>query len=440
MNKLLIITFSILIFIFLYIEGNFSYSSSVFLSSYVIQVFSIVQIFSNKKHPYSLKKMFYLFSLFFFGFAPLLQHFNKVSINGATILKDEEYTAMNIILILIFLLYELFYKMFYKKKIPNKIASFSLSSKLKSSGILRTNLYILLISAFSFFIVYRSNNYSILSMLFRGGEFSSKTSETLGMSLIIARLIRPISMLSFLYYYILPKRNKLVLLILFSLAIITTFPLGMARFEVAALYIPFFLIVFPLFKGTHVLSITITAGLLFIFPFLNNFRYFTSNTQIKFGLDFNMFLQGHFDSYQNFAIIVLEDIITWGRQLLGVFLFWIPRSIWTNKPIGSGAYISELGHIYFPNASANFFAEGYINFGFLGVFLFIIAFAYFTAIFDKTYWTLIHRDKNNYFKIIYYLIIGMTIFILRGDLMSGFSYTLTFVFSFLIVRKILNRR
>jgi len=55
----------------------------------------------------------------------------------------------------------------------------------------------------------------------------------------------------------------------------------------------------------------------------------------------NMFVARDFDSYQNFAIVFFEDFITYERQLLGALLFWVPRSIWPNKPIGSGAFVDN---------------------------------------------------------------------------------------------------
>lgn len=85
-----------------------------------------------------------------------------------------------------------------------------------------------------------------------------------------------------------------------------------------------------------------------------------------------MFKEGHFDSYQSILSVLNSEIITYGNQLLGVLLFWVPRSIWSNKPIGSGAFMAEITNLDFSNISMNYFAEGYINFGVFGMFLFLL--------------------------------------------------------------------
>ena len=183
-------------------------------------------------------------------------------------------------------------------------------------------------------------------------------------------------------------------------------------------------------------SLFFIGGLLIVFPFLNQFRHFSAGTSLKFGLNFDMFAEGHFDSYQNFALIIFENIISWGRQLLGVLLFWVPRTIWPSKPIGSGHYIAEELSMSFHNISANFFAEGYINFGFLGIILFVVFLAWFTARMDNIYWEVVHEKQNNFFRVIYYLMLGMLFFIMRGDLLSSFAFTVGIILSILFTFKV----
>jgi hypothetical protein len=35
------------------------------------------------------------------------------------------------------------------------------------------------------------------------------------------------------------------------------------------------------------------------------------------------------------------ESITYGRQLVGALLFFVPSSLWPNKPIGSGTLVAE---------------------------------------------------------------------------------------------------
>lgn len=440
MRIIFILLFSFLLTLLMYFTaGPFdNFSTSVFISSSIIQIISIINIFSKKDQPYSLYKTFYLFSLFFFGIAPLLQFYKSVSLWGSKPLNVNDYLFVNIIIIIILLLYQIHYYYFYHYNICNKhkkiVSKLEINNKLNT---LQTTLLIFL-SLLSFLLVFNANNSSILSMLFRGGDYKELVGMSTPTSLIIFRVFQPLSMMSLLYYILSKSKNIFVYIILIISALITCFPLGMARFSAAAMYIPLLLLIVPWLRRNNNFSIAFIIGLLLIFPFLDNFRFYKPGEPLKIGFNFDMFLQGHFDSYQNFALIVSDNIITWGRQLLGVILFWLPRSIWPDKPIGSGAFIAEEQGFIFSNVSCNYFAEGYINFGFVGIFIFIVALSFLTAKLDKIYWTISVNDKNNYFNVIYYVLIGMLFFILRGDLMSSFAYTIGFLFAIWLVNKVVR--
>ena len=168
--------------------------------------------------------------------------------------------------------------------------------------------------------------------------------------------------------------------------------------------------------------------------FLNNFRYLTSNSDIEIGLNFEMFMEGHFDAYSSFMRILINDITTYGEQFLGCILFWVPRSIWPTKPIGSGAFLSNELNLSLTNISCCYFAEGYINWRFFGILLFTIFLAIYTSMFDKIYWNLKgNRTHNYFFEILYFLLLGLTFFIMRGDLLSSYAYTIGFTCSVLFV-------
>lgn len=446
MSKFFFVCVSIFCFIIMItaIEPHSSFSYGVFFTSIIIQTFSIYNIFTRENEPYSLFKVFSLFSLFFFGIAPLLQFYNNTIIWYYRPLNEWESFITNVVIIFILFFYKILYDFFRRYKVSEKqikmIKSYSLKSKIGFKG----TLLLISISLISFFLVFQSNNYNILAMIIRGGDL---VSEALGVAdtdssptkwLIINNFFRPMSMMSFFYYAISPQKNKIIFFILMILALITCFPTGMPRFAAAAMYIPFMLLMFKYAQKKNVFSLIFIFGLLVVFPLLNVFRTLSENTEIKVGLDFDMFLEGHFDSYQNFGLLMSNGIVTYGRQLLGVFFFWMPRSIWADKPIGSGAFVAEKMNFVFENVSANYFAEGYINFGLLGILLFLIVLAYVTAKLDSLFWQNIEFTKNNYFSVIYTVSLGFLFFILRGDLLSSTAYTFGFVFSALLVYKILK--
>ncbi|MBD7919247.1 hypothetical protein H9657_13300 [Cellulomonas sp. Sa3CUA2] len=66
------------------------------------------------------------------------------------------------------------------------------------------------------------------------------------------------------------------------------------------------------------------------------------------------------------ALLYVEDQgLTYGRQLLGVMLFWVPRSLWSGKPQGTGVLLAEHRGYGFTNLSAPLWAEAYVNGGVL---------------------------------------------------------------------------
>lgn len=440
MRFFIILILSIFCCIISYKGNAYNFSERVYLSSVFIQIFSLVILFSRRKMPYSLNKAFYMFSLFFFGIAPILQFYSETSFFGARKLLEREYFLMNLLIIVIMLIYELFYTIFFYKKLSkDKIKSMTKYEVDQHLTIFQTTLLIV-ISIVSFCFMFYANSGSILSMLVRGGEFKEESaSSSSSINLIVYQFCRPLSIICLFYYIISKNRNYLVMLVLTILALITCSPIGMPRFAAAALYIPLLLLTLRTFTySPYKFSLTFILGLLVVFPFLNIFRLFGDATEVDLSLNFDTFLTGNYDSYQNFALIVFEDIITWGKQLLAVILFWVPRTYWPDKPIGSGATVGEILHFNWTNVSANYFGEGYINFGFPGIAIFTFLLSYFTARMDNLYWTLIFNSKRNFFRVIYFIMIGMLFFILRGDLLSSFAYTMGVIFACFTVFKIVS--
>lgn len=440
MNNIIIFCITAFCLIFFY-EGELShFSERVYLSSQLIMFFSTVMIFSDQDRAYSIKKMFYLFSFFFFGIAPLTQFYHQSSLFNARLLTEYEYFHLNILILFIFIFYEFFYRLFTKKL---KFKTFSNISKLDIGNCSYKQTFLLiLISLISFFSVLYLNGFNINRLLFRGGEFSGEIDSGMSssFSLIFTQTLRPLAIICFLYYSLSRNRNIFIALFLFFIAILTVFPTGVPRFYAAAVYIPVMIILFKIFERKNFFSISFILGLLVIFPFLNNFRHYSQSTELELKFDFEMFTDGHFDSYQNFALIYFENMITWGRQLVGVIFFWVPRSIWPDKPIGSGFVLADKMNFSWDNVSANYFAEGYINFGYFGIFLFIILLAYLSSLLDGLYWREVYYRKHNFYKIVYLVLLGMVFFIMRGDLLSSTAFTVGFLMSNFIIYKFVHKK
>ena len=388
-------------------------------------------MFNDNTKPFTLNKIFHTFFLFFMGLAPAFQFKNDIVLWGGKKLETIDYFYGNILIIAILLLYNIFYIIFYYKKESirtNKSFKFTIREPILG---LKSKKFLLFASLFSFFIFFLSRKFIFLSLVIRS---SSDLSQSI--NLIIDMFLRPIPIICLVFYKIFYKKFTWTEVILLLVALISNLPIAMSRFQAAALYIPVVLVYFPILRKNINFSLAITAGFLLVFPFLNQFRSY-NNADIVLNFDSELFLQGDFDSYQNFIQIIKAGSITYGNQLLGVFFFFVPRSYWPTKPIGSGSQMAEDMHLIFPNISMNFFAEGYVNFGYLGIFLFIILFAYLNTSLDKTYWK---YQQNNFIKITFPFLIGMEFFMLRGYLLSSFAYTCGLLVAILFVYMFVTKK
>ena len=162
---------------------------------------------------------------------------------------------------------------------------------------------------------------------------------------------------------------------------------------------------------------------------------------LRFGTISGAFESLHYDAFSN--ILATQEYveingITLGYQLLGVILFFIPRSIWASKPTSTGELIGEYLMNTTPrdysNLSNAIVSEGYINLGVFGVVLLAIILAYFIVKFIS--WMI----SKDYFKefIAFYFALHL-LFLLRGDLTNGVSYFVGPLLSIYFVPKFLIR-
>ena len=214
--------------------------------------------------------------------------------------------------------------------------------------------------------------------------------------------------------------------------LIATFPFGMARNATIMYWLPVLIVTFHVFERKYVFVLSLFVGLLVLFPFLDNFRYFSGEISFS-SVNLNYLNTMNFDASQEFMSVLKLNIITWGNQILGPLFFFIPRSVWPSKPIGSGALLGNTQYV-FNNISMPFFAEGYINFGFWGILLFVVITALLCARLDKWYWDV---EKSNSKNVFYLVFLGAIIFIMRGDLISAYAYTIGVLFSCYFTKKLI---
>ncbi len=99
---------------------------------------------------------------------------------------------------------------------------------------------LVIISLFSFFVYFKLVDFDVLRLLIRGGDEIEMTSSSTSTSsyLLITKFIRPMSVASLLIFKMLDKKNIVVEVLLWVILLLANSPLGMARFSVAAFYVP----------------------------------------------------------------------------------------------------------------------------------------------------------------------------------------------------------
>ena len=285
--------------------------------------------------------------------------------------------------------------------------------------------------------------WNYLTMFFRGGEYASDMEVELKSSyLLVDFFLRPLIFNIGMFLFFFGGRHKLVSIIGLLVGMYAVFPTGVPRFLAAALYMPFILNwAFTCagyqkagLRGLNLfLPNILIFGLFFIFPFLDIFRWYTSdgeNTFDIFGLD--TILSGHFDGYQMLVRALDVGDLTFGFGFLGALLFFVPRSIWPEKPIGSAQEIAALSNLSFDNLSMTLVAELYLNFWYMGIFLGALLFGILFNRIDNSFANIRYYEVSVRW-IFYFQAIGLVLFVLRGSFLSAFAYSSAVALSWVII-------
>lgn len=411
---------NLILLLSVYRVENISYYPSVYITNFLIVNYSICGLLIFDKYNFSLNKFFYLFVLFFLGIAPIIQFQENTVFWGGAMFTAKDYVLTNTVIIFILLIYSFLYQILKPiKAITSKKSLYNLTHFEKRNK----NLNFILLSLISSILIIILYRFDFVSLLFRS-DVDNLLVDNSSIQLIVRIFLRPIPILTLIIFKDLKISSKRTEYLLILLALLTNFPTSNARFYIAALYIPLIILYFNLVRRKYLLLLLLIGfSLFYLFPLLNQTRNLSSFFDFSFNLDLNTFNSGHYDSYQMFMRVLTMNIITYGKQLLAVLLFFIPRSIWSSKSVGSGKLLANELNFVFDNISMNFFGEGYINFGYLGIFLFVLLIVIYSKNFDYLYW---NRFKNGslLFNTWYLISLGLIIFLLRGDLLSSFSYSM----------------
>ena len=233
--------------------------------------------------------------------------------------------------------------------------------------------------------------------------------------------------------------SKLSLLCLFCSVFLIIGPFSGARSIIFFLYFGLFIIL-----ARHKMSSypKLFGGILFAGIFASEVQNLVRSF-FSTGSDFalaglNYFFQGHFDGFEMLGHTISHvnsQSVEFGFPFLSAVFFWVPRSIWPDKGIGSGDFIA-LEHIAktefvdFANFSMPLVGEAYLNFGMLGVCFLIFLVGWLCGKEDGRFHTVrkfetsmaVKKPFEPLWLWRYGALLGIFLFVCRGDLLSGLSF------------------
>jgi len=431
-----IIVFFLLAFLAFVVFKNSgsNYSTIVLSSSFIIISISVIKIFFNDYQPFSLNTIFYLFTLLFLGIAPALQFKKDIFFLGVNSkLDNDDFLHGNLVFIACIIVYEILYTIIYNAKFLYKRNQ---KKVLKKAEVFYNKKIILLISLLVLVFIFIYFSFNLEAIFNRKFLWYSKNDYSKPI-LSLVNVIRGLPLILFLFYKLNAKKNITLEVFLLFIVVICNFPIAIPRYKLAVIYFPIILIYLRPYINSNTFALSFITLFLSVFPYLHHFRY-NNNIIPDRIVDFEMFTQKHFDTYQNSVNIMSNDIVTNGHQLLGTIFFFIPRNIWETKSMGSGHVLADkIEYEGFSNVAISYFAEGYINFGYLGILLFVLLLASINAFFDNYYWKV--HTKKNYIEVIYLILIPFEFFILRGSLLASVANLIGFVVFIILSYYILKK-
>lgn len=299
--------------------------------------------------------------------------------------------------------------------------------------------------------VFRVRNIGVMNLLARATS-SIVYADNSSLSMLIAHLLEAVSYFSVIVAVLYYKRKsrKLGLVVVNIMCLLLAyFPTGLARYAAASIYLGVAITIFDGLKKGRLFPLLFLAGFIVVLPLLNAFRNMSfENVSLVAQLQkimsnaFTEWLEGDYDAY-TLLVLTIKHVqtngIAYGYQFLGVLLFWVPRSFWPDKPIGSGHTVATALGWEFTNLSCPLPAEGYINAGIIGVILLSIILGIVFNKIDTMFWAHYFQKCDNviWLDLLYPVICIYVFFISRGDMLSSVAYVTAYIVVGSLIYKLL---
>ncbi len=163
-------------------------------------------------------------------------------------------------------------------------------------------------------------------------------------------------------------RRVLVMMVFATLAVVVNL-FGSPRYIFGAVWLSILVQkrIAQTVRRRRLFNLAIAAGFLFVFPIADKFSRPGASHKKFEALDVFQG-SGDYDSFaqtNNSLNMVAHIGYSYGRQLLGVVFFWVPRRVWSGKPDDTGIVIAEFMKYRFRTLSAPLVSELYVNGGYL---------------------------------------------------------------------------
>jgi oligosaccharide repeat unit polymerase len=426
------------------IEGELNVKTLLFFSIVNYGTFRLSKLM-HKKEPFLLEVSFFIFVYVFLGLTPLVQsNLNKFPLNG--FYANDEILWAGIVIWLGIISYEI--GLFIGKRVETNNPVKSVKAN--------NNFGFLVVIALVCFIV-ATYKFGGLSNLFLARTELNNMFSGSKMDMAIYNNLLRVPILVALLYSLIKFKNRvnrnlmlrsnfkllLIIFLLFIINIVASNPFSSARYWLGTVVFSIMFVLIKLNKRTIPLVVAMfVLIMLFVFPYSDIFRHSKDSIEID-TVDINTTLtqDGDFDAFQqllNTKKYTEVEGFAYGEQLVGTFLFWVPRSIWDNKPIGTGEMVAQSMGYKFTNLSAPLWAEFYVNFGIIGVLSLFTLYGWLSAKLQRNYIDSRNLPIVNFSNVFVPIYSAYQIFLLRGELLGTFVTLATSIFFIVIGTKFIS--
>ncbi|MEU9848214.1 hypothetical protein [Streptomyces sp. NPDC047985] len=229
------------------------------------------------------------------------------------------------------------------------------------------------------------------------------------------------------------------------LNVVVNNPVSNARYWFLTVLVSLLFTAFPRSAAMYrsVLAVGV-VGALVLFPYADRFRYGGAGYRpVESSSVFEPLTTKDYDQ-----TVMVANTVTWvgtrghsyGRQLAGSALFFVPRSVWSGKPEDTGVRVGQWMGMKMTNLSAPLWAELWVDFGAPGMAGAFALIGYAAARTDRRYARAVSRaGPGSVTAVVVPLVAGYTFILLRGPLLQAMGKPAIAVLCLLLVAGVRSR-